>query len=221
MTGSQMLGLYRTLLSEVSSASAKLIAVSKGQPFEKIRELYLAGQRDFGENYVQELLEKVEFAKLAGCEGIRWHFLGHLQTNKVKQLIPHVYLIHSVDSARLGAEISRRSAVAGNRSRVLIEVSVDGEQSKSGVTEAELPGLLVEVGSLPGVEIHGLMCIPSREGGLTGSSFQKLRALRDIHRQQLGAGELSMGMSDDYRVALANGTNWVRVGTALFGPRNA
>ncbi len=215
-----MIERYREISSAVLAGSARLVAVSKGQPFEKIAELYRAGQRDFGENYVQELSEKASLAREAGFTEIRWHFLGHLQTNKVKQLLPLVFMIHSVDSSRLAEEISRRAVLAGAHCPVLIEVNVDGEDTKSGVEAGELGQFLSGLAGLPGIEVRGLMCIPSREGGLTGAAFRRLRALRDEHRSRLGPGELSMGMSEDYPVALREGTTWVRVGTALFGPRN-
>lgn len=216
-----MLERYRAIQAEVTSGAGRLVAVSKGQPFDKIAELYRAGHRDFGENYVQELSEKAALASGAGLTEIRWHFLGHLQTNKVKQLLPHVFMIHSVDSRRLAEEISKRATALGRRCPVLLEVNVDAQESKSGMAAGEVGDRLSEIASLPGIEIRGLMCIPSREGGLSGAAFRSLRALRDEHLSRLGPGELSMGMSEDYGVALREGATWVRVGTALFGPRNA
>ena len=215
-----MLERYRAIQAEVGPRSGRLVAVSKGQPFDKIAELYRAGHRDFGENYVQEMAEKAALAASAGLVGIRWHFLWHLQTNKVKQLLGHVFMIHSVDSRRLAEEISKRAMAAGLKVPVLIEVNVDAQESKSGVAPEGLGTLITEIASLPGIEIRGLMCIPSREGGLTGEAFRYLRALRDEYQTRLGPGELSMGMSEDYPVALREGATWVRVGTALFGPRN-
>jgi hypothetical protein len=128
-------------------------------------------------------------------------------------------MIHSVDSIRLAEEISKRALAAGLRTQVLVEVNVDGEASKSGVQPSELGAILPVVSRLPGVELRGLMCIPSRDGGLSGEAFRNLRALRNEYLALLGPGELSMGMSEDFGVAAREGSSWVRVGTALFGPR--
>jgi len=212
---------YHRIQAALAGTGARLIAVSKGQPLEKIEALYRLGQRDFGENYVQELLAKSPELAARGLEGIRWHFIGHLQTNKVRALVPIVQEIHAVDSLRLAEEISRRSQGAGKRLPVLIEVNLEAEPSKSGITPEALGGLAEALSRLPGVELRGLMCIPSREGGLSGEAFRRLRALRDAHSGLLGPGELSMGMSEDFEVAAREGSTWVRVGTALFGPRKA
>ncbi len=207
---------HRTLLAALSGGQAGLIAVSKTHGADLIEALYRAGQRDFGENYVQELLEKDRELKARGISDIRWHFLGHLQTNKVRQLIPVVHAIHSVDSLRLASEISKRAI---GPVRVFIEVNVEGEPTKSGFNPGDLTEVLPQVAGLPHLEVRGLMCIPSREGGVSGRAFRELRSLRDVHRAHLGAGELSMGMSEDYEVALREGSSWIRIGTALFGPR--
>jgi PLP dependent protein len=215
---SPLLERYSGILKALEGTGARLIAVSKGQSVEHIQELYRAGQRDFGENYVQEILAKHQTLSSRGITDIRWHFLGHLQTNKVKQLVPLNPVIHSLDSVRLAQEISKR---ATGRVQVLVEVNVESEPSKTGVLPGGLAELLSGVSGLAGLEVRGLMCIPSREGGRSGEAFRNLRALRDAHRERLGPGELSMGMSEDFEVASREGSSWVRVGTALFGPRNA
>ncbi len=211
-----LLERYQRISSDLAGSSARLIAVSKTQPVSMIEELYRAGHRDFGENYVQELLAKDRELKERGISDLRWHFLGHLQTNKVRQLLPIVHAIHSVDSVRLAQEISKR---ATGPVRIFIEVNVEGESTKSGFNPQELTDVLPQIGTLPHVEVRGLMCIPSPEGGGSGRAFRELRALKELHRVHLGVGELSMGMSEDYGVAIREGSSWVRVGTALFGPR--
>ncbi len=212
--------------AEISrSPSAALIAVSKQQPLGAILEAYEGGQRDFGENYVQELLEKDAALRARGIEDIRWHFIGHLQTNKVKALLPAVSVVHSVGSLRLAREISKRWVASGRAGRlsVFLEVNIDEEPSKGGFAPAELPAALPELGDLPGLEWRGLMCIPSPQSGQSGEAFRRLVAL-ERQCQPVTRGELSMGMSDDYLVALREGASatklWIRIGTALFGARN-
>ncbi len=199
-------------------AGVTLVAVSKTQPAEAVREAYAAGQRDFGENYAQEWREKA--AALADLGGIVWHFIGALQTNKVKVLLkagqPIVAWVHTVDRLSLAEELSRRSAQGGVRTRVLIEVNVAGEGSKSGCAPGEAPGLAQCVARLPALELRGLMCIPPAEGD-PRPHFAALRRLRDAMPSRLP--DLSMGMSGDYESAIAEGSTLVRVGTAIFGVR--
>jgi hypothetical protein len=193
-------------------AGVTLVAVSKGQPVEALREAYAAGHRDFGENYVQEWRDKA--AALADLPGIAWHFVGSLQTNKVKYLVGRVALVHAVDREELGREIARRSAAAGVTTRVLVEVNVSGEGSKAGCAPEEAPALVAALRALPGLEVAGLMCIPDPSEP-PRPRFAMLRELA----AGLGLRELSMGMSGDYREALAEGATLVRVGTAIFGER--
>jgi pyridoxal phosphate enzyme (YggS family) len=193
-------------------AGVNLVAVSKSQPAEAIREAHAAGQRDFGENYVQEWREKAE--ALADLPEIVWHFIGSLQTNKVKYLAGKVALVHTVDREELGREIAKRWERAGARARVLVEVNLGGEASKGGCQPAELPGLVERLRALPALEVAGLTCIPPPEED-PRPHFRALRALRD----GLGLAELSMGMSGDYPVAIEEGSTLVRVGTAIFGER--
>ncbi len=212
-----MLDRYRAILKALEGTPARLIAVSKVHPIAKIQELYHAGQRDFGENYVQELLQKDAELKSRGITDIRWHFLGHLQTNKVKSLLPVVAFIHSVDSIKLAKEVAKRAVSPVD---VFVEINVENEPTKSGFLPEQIGTALGEIAALPNLRVRGLMCIPSPEGGRSGLAFRQLKALRDQHRDLLGPGELSMGMSDDYELAAREGSSWVRVGTALFGPRN-
>lgn len=196
-----------------------LIAVSKVQPVSAIERLYQLGQRDFGENYVQELLEKAQELEARGLLGIRWHFLGHLQNNKVKALLPVVHAIHSVDSLRIAEEISKRATQAVC---CFLEVNLDGERSKSGFGPGEVIEVAQKVGSLPQIDLRGLMTIPAPRTGAESQAVP-FRTLRELERRCRPAtrGELSMGMSEDFEVAIAEGSTLVRVGTRLFGQRLA
>ncbi len=198
-------------------SAVRLIAVSKTHPFESIRTLYLAGQRDFGENYVQELAEKSALAVAAGLSEIRWHFIGHLQTNKVKALLPVVYAIHGVDSVKLAAEISKRSE---RDIPIFLEVNLDAEESKSGIQISELRKVAETVSLLPRLKILGLMAIPNPASTAGASdAFRRLAKLEKDLRP-VTARELSMGMTSDFREAIAEGSTYVRVGTAIFGERS-
>jgi pyridoxal phosphate enzyme (YggS family) len=189
-----------------------LVAVSKTQPAEAIREAYAAGQRHFGENYAQEWREKAD--ALSDLDGIVWHFVGGLQTNKVKYLAGRVGWIHAVDREELAREISKRWQRAGGVARVLLEVNVGREASKSGCVPADVDRLAAAVGALPGVELAGLMCIPPPADD-PRPHFRALRGLRD----RLGLRELSMGMTADWPAAVEEGATLVRIGTAIFGER--
>jgi pyridoxal phosphate enzyme (YggS family) len=200
-----------------------LVAVSKTHPAEAVREAYTAGQRDFGENYAQEWRDKA--AALSDLPDLVWHFIGALQTNKVKVVVarseegvhsPRVAWIHTVDRLSLAEEVSKRSQRRGVTTRVLLEVNVAGEASKSGCTPDDLPRLAEAAARLPGLALRGLMCIPPAEGD-PRPHFAALRGLRD--RLGLHLPDLSMGMSGDYEAAIAEGSTIVRVGTAIFGAR--
>jgi pyridoxal phosphate enzyme (YggS family) len=189
-----------------------LVAVSKTHPAEAIREAYAAGQRDFGENYAQEWREKAD--ALADLADLRWHFVGGLQTNKVKVLAGRVHLVHAVDREELARELSRRFGQKGAVARVLLEVNTGGEATKSGCAPADAPALAAAVRALPDVELRGLMGMPPPEDD-PRPHFRLLRELRD----RLGLAELSMGMSADWPFAIEEGATIVRVGTAIFGER--
>jgi pyridoxal phosphate enzyme (YggS family) len=191
-----------------------LVAVSKTWPAEAVREAYAAGQRDFGENYAQEWREKAD--ALADLADLVWHFIGSLQTNKVKYLAGRVGWVHTVDRLALAQELSRRSVARGATTRVLVEVNVAGEASKAGCAPGDVPALAHATAALPGLALRGLMCIPPAEGD-PRPHFAALRALRDS--LGLPLPDLSMGMSGDYREAIAEGATLVRVGTAIFGAR--
>jgi len=199
-----------------------LIAVSKTKPPEMLREAYDAGIRDFGENKVQELMDKMPVMP----EDIRWHMIGHLQRNKVKYVVGRVWMIHSVDSLRLAEEISREAVKQQVTVRILLEVNVAGEESKYGVTLKEAVSLVEAVAKLPGIHIEGLMTIaPNVEKAEENRIyFKNLRHLSvDISRKNIdnvNMNVLSMGMTGDYSVAVEEGATCVRVGTGIFGHRD-
>ncbi len=193
-------------------AGVTLVAVSKTQPPEAIREAYAAGQRHFGENYAQEWRQKAD--ALSDLAGLTWHFIGGLQTNKVKYLAPRAAWIHTLDRDELARELGKRYAAAGVTARVLVEVNLGGEAQKSGCAPDRVDGLVALARDLPGLEVAGLMCIPP-PGDDPRPHFIRLRALRD----RLGLRELSMGMSADWRIAVEEGATLIRIGTALFGER--
>ncbi len=193
-----------------------LVAVSKTQPAEALRQAYEAGQRHFGENYAQEWRDKA--AALADLPDLVWHFVGSLQTNKVKLLVPaeppRASWIHTVDRPELARELSKRAAQRGASLRVLLEVNVAREPQKAGAAPEAVPALAAEVAGLPGLELRGLMCIPPAEGD-PRPHFRALRALAG----GLELPDLSMGMSGDWQAAVEEGATLVRVGTAIFGER--
>ena len=202
-------------LSRVRAAlppGVTLVAVTKTQPAEVVREAYAAGQRHFGENYAQEWRAKAD--ALADLPGLTWHFIGALQSNKVKYLAGRVGYVHTVDRLELARELSRRCGAAGAAVRVFLEVNVGGEAQKAGCAPAAAPALAEAVRALPGVTLAGLMCIPPPQDD-PRPHFQALRALRD----RLGLAGLSMGMSADWEAAVAEGATFVRIGSAIFGAR--
>ena len=200
-----------------------LIAVSKTKPLEFVREAYEAGARDFGENKVQDLLDRID----ALPSDIRWHMIGHLQRNKVKYIVGKVALIHSVDSLRLAEEISRESLKRQVETDILIEVNVAGEESKFGVCLSETVSLVEEIAKLPAVHIRGLMTIAPfvEDAEENRQIFRKLKQLSvDIERKNIdnvNMSALSMGMTGDYPVAIEEGATYVRVGTGIFGERES
>ena len=203
-------------------ASVTLVAVSKTWPAEAIRAAAEAGHHDFGENYVQEWLSKR--SALQDLD-LRWHFVGHLQSRKVREVAGRVHRLHSVDRADLAEELARRSAVAGLSTPFLIQVNVAGEASKGGIHPESVLDVANAVSHWPTAPLVGLMGLPPPATDPEASRpwFQKVRALRDRVQDGLGQAlpELSMGMSGDFAVAIAEGATLVRVGTAIFGERGA
>jgi pyridoxal phosphate enzyme (YggS family) len=214
---------YLSIKKELDSAGVALIAVSKTKPLEDLLALYELGQRDFGENYVQELVDKA--AQLP--KDIRWHFIGHLQTNKVKLIANFVQLIHGVDSLKLLKEINKE-AVKNNRViDCLLQIHIAQEETKFGFDENELAELINTLPNetLNNIRITGLMGMASfsDDMDLVRKEFKKLKAIFDQHAKHqtlnLELQTLSMGMSGDYKIAIEEGSNMVRIGSLLFGAR--
>jgi pyridoxal phosphate enzyme (YggS family) len=218
--------IWQSLKDGLEASGVVLVAVSKMQSADSVRILYEYGQRDFGENYVQELLQKRDM--LPG--DIRWHFIGHLQTNKVKSIVPFVYMVHGVDSLRLLQAIDRHAGMAGRRVSCLLQMHIAREETKFGLDEAELESLLEATDggrSLANVRIRGLMGMASLgdDENLAREEFRSLRRIYDALRVGRFAGRddfdtLSMGMSGDFRIAVSEGSGMVRIGSLLFGPRH-
>jgi hypothetical protein len=199
-----------------------LVAVAKTFPAESVREAVRAGVRDIGENYVQELLRK----RAALPEDVRWHFVGHLQTNKVKQIAPWIHLIHAVESLSLVRELDRRAEEVGRILDVLIEVNTTGETTKYGMSPDAVAGFIQSLEEFSHIRVGGLMTIgpflPDPEG--SRPMFRRLRQLRDelTRRPQhnVELHHLSMGMTGDFEVAIEEGATIIRIGTAIFGSRS-
>ena len=197
-----------------------LVAVSKTKPVEDIMGLYDKGQKDFGENYVQELVEKEALLP----KDIRWHFIGHLQSNKVKYIAPFVYLIHGVDSFKLLKEIGKQGSKLQRNIKVLLQVHIAQEETKFGLDEKELDEIMQNQIAQPlaHVDICGLMGMASfsDDAEKVGNEFETLKALYDQYKNvSKPFSVLSMGMSGDYKLAIEKGSNTVRIGSLLFGER--
>ena len=222
---------YRAIVERIGEAAArsgrdpggvKLLAASKSQSIENIRAAAAAGVQYFGENYVQEAA-----AKKHAAGSVEWHMIGHLQRNKVRPALELFEVIESVDSAELARALDREGKARGRAVRALVEVNLAGEASKGGVAKDRLGALLEEVGKLAWLRVDGLMTVPplSEDPEKARPFFRDLAGLRrkygDLNAQNIDLKELSMGMSQDYVVAIEEGATLVRIGTALFGPREA
>lgn len=200
-----------------SPGEVNILAVSKLQPIALIEEAYALGLRHFGENYVQELLEKRR--QLMHLKEIRWHLIGHLQTNKVKQIVNEADFFHALDSKKLIAEIAKR---AQRPWPVFIEVNVDLEPSKAGVSPKDLAELVQAVQAEPKLQLEGFMCIPEARTPveMMRPAFRRLAELaQSTPHEGPRCLMLSMGMSEDFAVAVEEGSSWIRVGRKLFGGR--
>jgi pyridoxal phosphate enzyme (YggS family) len=215
---------YQELLKELQAKDVLLVAVSKTEPMEEIRVLYDLGQQDFGENYVQELLDKQSQLP----PDIRWHFIGHLQSNKVRSIAPFVTLIHGVDSFRLLREIDKQAMKCKREINCLLQVHIASEETKFGLNEDELAELLqsAELPALEHIHIDGLMGMASlsADAAKVREEFNYLHSLFDkfgkLRTPRCQFRILSMGMSADYKMALEAGSNMVRIGSLLFGGRD-
>jgi len=227
--------LYHQISNELKEKKVTLVAVSKTKSVEEILELYNVGQRDFGENYVQELTEKYQQLP----KDIHWHFIGHLQSNKVKLIAPFVHLIHSVDSEKLLKEINKEAKKKERIIDCLLQVHIAKEETKFGLDENELQQIIQalnlanntnEEKSFKNISIKGLMGMASftNDEKIVRKEFHSLKTLFDqftIHHSPLTTHHspftiLSMGMSADYKIAIEEGSNMVRIGSLLFGERN-
>lgn len=222
---SHQIDTYENLLRQTRSAGARLVAVSKTHPVSAIRAYYDRGQRDFGENRVSELVEKA--ATLPN--DVRWHFIGHLQRNKVRDLVPHVHLIHGIDSARLLREIDKQGRKIGRRVDGLLQFHIAKEDSKYGLTSEVANTILREnpPAELSGLRLVGVMGMATftNDTDRVAAEFDTLRAIFKDLKQSFFADdpafrEISMGMSGDYPLALERDATLVRVGSLLFGERN-
>lgn len=212
---------YTEIKSYTEANNCTLVAVSKIKPAEDISEMYTLGQRDFGENYVQELMEK----QTSLPASINWHFIGHLQSNKVKYIAPFVHLIHGVDSEKLLKEINKQAQKNDRVVNCLLQVHIAKEETKFGLDENELEELILKIKeeNYPGVNVEGLMGMASfsDDTEIIKKEFRFLNDLYEKCKSQLPTFKhLSMGMSGDYKVAISEGSNMIRVGSLLFGARN-
>lgn len=212
---------YQQIVKDLQAANVTLVAVSKTKPIEDIIELHQAGQLDFGENYVQELIEKQQ--KIT--TNIHWHFIGHLQSNKVKQIIPFVHLIHSIDSLKLLQEVNKQAQKINRIVDCLLQVHIAQEETKFGLDESELNEIINTSSSLEHVRIKGLMGMATftDDTQQVRSEYQKLKQLYNKLKslpQCSSFDTLSMGMSGDYKIAVEEGSTMVRIGSLIFGERN-
>ena len=209
---------YKEILNFTEAAKTTLVAVSKIKPASDIQKMYDLGQRDFGENYVQELVEK----QTQLPADILWHFIGHLQSNKVKYIAPFVHLIQSVDSEKLLKEVDKQAAKNNRKINVLLQVHIAEEQTKFGFDKEELINLNVEL--FPNVNITGLMGMATFTDDKEKVK-REFELLKNLHTQfekekNIELTTLSMGMSDDYELAVNCGSNMIRIGSLLFGRRS-
>lgn len=220
-------GAWKQLQGELENKNVKLVAVSKTKPVTDIQELYELGQRDFGENYVQELAEKYEQLP----KDIRWHYIGHLQSNKVKYLAPFVHLIHAVDSFKLLLEIDKQAAKQNRVIDVLLQLHIAGEETKFGMDEKEITRFLdyyeAQKEDLQHVRIRGLMGMATftEDEVLVRAEFKRLYTVfGNLQKSYFLFKDYfdtcSMGMTGDYKIAIEEGSTMVRIGSLLFGERN-
>ena len=200
-------------------AGVKLLAVSKKQPLSKIREAAAAGQREFGENFVQEGVEK---ARALADLGLTWHFIGHLQSNKTREVAEYFDWVHTIDKLKTARRLSEQRPDSHGPLNVCLQVNVDDEESKSGVAPAALPELAAACAALPKLKLRGLMCLPAMRDSLDEQRrpFAALREMAEkLRADGIDTDTLSMGMTGDFRAAILEGATIVRIGTALFGKR--
>lgn len=208
--------------SERLSHSVKLLAVSKTKPVEDIEQAVSAGQRCFGENYVQEGVEKIRYFAEKGGESLEWHFIGPLQSNKTKLVAEHFDWMQTVDRAKIAERLSAQRPSHLAPLQVLIQINISDEESKSGISPAEMLPLARQIASLPNLTLRGLMTIPKAQSDFAAQKAelaQMQQLLWQLQAEFPQADTLSMGMSDDMAAAIECGSTMVRIGTAIFGKR--
>jgi pyridoxal phosphate enzyme (YggS family) len=202
----------------------QLLAVSKTFPAQAVVEAMAVGQRAFGENYLQEALDKMqEVARLQPDAPVSWHFIGPIQSNKTRPIAAHFNWVHTVDRLKIAQRLSEQRPLALGPLDICLQVNISGEASKSGAGEAELPELARQVAALPNLRLRGLMAIPeaSNDPAQQRAAFARLRGLfEDLRADGLALDTLSMGMSGDLQAAIAEGATIVRIGSAIFGARH-
>jgi PLP dependent protein len=220
---------FRQLLARIAEAerrfgrepgSVRLLAVSKTQPSGAITGLHRLGQRDFGENYLQEALPKIR--SLSALPDIRWHFIGRIQANKTRDIAECFDWVHSLDRLRIAQRLNDQRPANREPLNVCLQINLEDEPGKGGIDAAEAPQLAAKIAALPRLKLRGLMCIPGEHTDFETQRgvFARLRRLRDeLNGRGFALDTLSMGMSGDLEAAIAEGSNMVRVGTAVFGPR--
>lgn len=219
------LALIRDLLAESaveagsSPDTVRLLAVSKKQPLDKILAAVAAGQRDFGENFVQEGLQKIS---QTAASDLSWHFIGHLQSNKTRVVAENFDWVHTIDNLKTAERLSRQRPEELGPLNICLQINVDDDSGKSGMPAAELPRLAAACSELPNLKLRGLMCLPAMRSDFAAQRipFARLKEMADALRADgIDTDTLSMGMSGDYRAAIHEGATIVRIGSAIFGAR--
>ncbi|UJD96008.1 YggS family pyridoxal phosphate-dependent enzyme [Lelliottia amnigena] len=206
-----------------ASEDVSLLAVSKTKPASAIAEAIAAGQREFGENYVQEGVDKIRHFQETGMMGLQWHFIGPLQSNKSRLVAEHFDWCHTVDRLRIATRLNEQRPAGKAPLNVLIQINISDENSKSGIALAELDALAAQVAELPGLRLRGLMAIPAPETEYERQfavAQQMAVAFEALKSRYVTVDTLSLGMSDDMEAAIAAGSTMVRIGTAIFGARD-
>ena len=204
------------------AADIRLIAVSKTKPAAEVKLVYQAGQRDFGENYLQEAIDKIN--SLQNLDAIQWHFIGAIQSNKTRPIAEHFDWVHSVDRLKIATRLSDQRPAELAPLNLCLQVNISNEESKAGISLAEIPDLAREVNKLDNIKLRGLMAIPLKTKDATEQRrfFRQLKdCLDELNSEGMCLDTLSMGMSNDMEAAIAEGATMIRVGTAIFGERAA
>lgn len=229
LNSEQLLKNYQQVLDRISRIADKnalpttpmLLAVSKTKPASMLESLYHAGQRDFGENYLQDALEKID--ALSYLEGIHWHFIGQIQSNKTSTIAQHFSWVHSVDRIKIARRLSQHRPSELPPLNICLQVDLDNEPQKGGIAPCELAGIAAEVALLPNIKLRGLMCIPKARDNLVLQTqcFSQLKKWQgELNATGLALDTLSMGMSKDLEAAVAAGSTILRIGSDIFGVRN-